>query len=176
MPQKQMLIGLVLTGCVFMLVQGSGLIAAEEMDEHVVPASVQDAFGKWSKELGDETITIEINERGLVISGLMPGKGVTKMRASEIQLSKDGILFGVIRTTEWKGANGTSSLNEGQLMPFAFRCRLAKNERKLWFVDVRLYGADFRGHEAIKGRYDEIGLDSLAEAKLSPDAATTQHK
>lgn len=176
MPQKQMLIGLVVTSWVFMLVQSSSLIAAEEMDEHVIPASVQDVFGEWSKELGDESITIEINERGIVVLGIMPGKGVTKMRASDIQLSKDGILFGVIRTTEWKGPDGTSSLNEGILMPFAFRCRLAKNERKLWLVDVRLYGADFRGHEAIKGRYDEIGLDSQAEAKLPSDTATTQHK
>ncbi len=148
--------------------------AAQDADPSAAPPSMQDISGRWSKKVGDDEFVLDINKSRFVLEGKVAGRGVSTMRADDVQLSKDGILFGVVRSIAWKGLDGSISMHKDQLRPFAMRCRVLGES--LSVPDVRFFGVDSAGHLAMIGVYEHI-QPALAAAKVKPASANeTQRK
>ena len=112
--------------------------------------------GSWERAAGNDQITLRIDEKGVRWTFVMPGKGTTTMHAPDYKLSEDGVIFGIVRTVDWKNGPAESHLKD-QLLPFAISYRVDGDS--LHIRDVRLFGADRRAHEALLGTYRALGQE-----------------
>lgn len=143
---------------VMIAVASSSARADETGEPPPAPKEMQAVTGSWRKTSGEEETVLEIQSGTLTMVSRMGMRGVTTLRASALQLSQDGVLFGVVDTVQWKSADGKSSTRlVNQLYPFAFRYRLLDEALRL--TDVRLYGADAKGQQGMLGDYQRVKAD-----------------
>jgi hypothetical protein len=93
----------------------------------------------------------------------MPEKGTTILIAPKYDLTDEGVLYGFFNELQWKKDSSGRTVKE--LMPFAFRYTVEGD--KLTLKDARLFGVDYKGHQALSGPYSKMETEGASTASKS---------